>query len=386
LLSILSAYFLHRALSSGERKWSVGFVLCSVLNLYNHLFAFLVLAAQVVFMAGLWAEQFLARSRRPASTTDKGASSAPILDRGAALAFLVSLMVIALAYTPMVPHLLRGLSGAKGVASTGGEVAVAVSSLLQALDSWGLGSGLRILILAVPFALGVIASARGQRRQLWLACCWILVPFGTLLIVPAGHGFRPRYVLFMLPLYLILAASGLTAASEFASQRWSVSRQRTGSVVLPVLVGAVTVLSVPALWDYYQEDRADWRSVAALVAARISPGDVIVSPGPFPQIVLPRYEESLEGASFLIGGSDVFLSPSEERQGGAWFVGPAREKMQAIDLELVQAGKYVFKAVFEVDDERSARGRALKIAPVMYDDLWVLYAREGLQPEGVVPL
>jgi hypothetical protein len=144
------------------------------------------------------------------------------------------------------------------------------------------------------------------------------------------------------------------------------------------------LLSVPALWAYYGEERVDWRSVAALVAARISPGDVIVSPGPFPQIVMPRYEESLEGASFLIGGSEVFLSPDEERQGGVWFVGPAREKMQAIDLELAQAEEFVFKVVFEVDDESSARGRALKIAPVMYDDLWVLYVREGLQPEDVL--
>jgi hypothetical protein len=188
----------------------------------------------------------------------------------------------------------------------------------------------------------------------------------------------------MLPLYLNLAARGLRAASEFVSQRWSVPRHRPGAAVLAVLVGAITLLSVPALWAYYGEERVDWRSVAALVAARISPGDVIVSPGPFPQIVMPRYEESLEGASFLIGGSEVFLSPDEERQGGVWFVGPAREKMQAIDLELAQAEEFVFKVVFEVDDESSARGRALKIAPVMYDDLWVLYVREGLQPEEVL--
>jgi hypothetical protein len=386
LLSLLSVYFLYRGLSCGKRKWFVGFVICSVLNLYNHLFAFMVLAAQVVFVAGLWAAQALARLRTSRSSAVEEAGPVPILDRSAALAFLVSLMIMAMAYTPMAPHLLRGLSGAKGVGSTGGEAAFAPSFLMEALDSWGLGSGWRILLLAVPFALGVIASARGQCKQLWLACCWILVPFGALLVVPAGHGFRPRYVLFMLPLYLILAARGLSAASGFVSQRSSVPTPRSRAVVLAVLVGAITLLSVPALRAYYGEDRVDWRSVAALVAARISPGDVIVSPGPFPQIVMPRYEESLEGASFLIGGSEVFLSPDEERQGGVWFVGPAREKMQAIDLELAQAEEFVFKVVFEVDDESSARGRALKIAPVMYDDLWVLYVREGLQPEDVAEL
>jgi uncharacterized membrane protein len=251
LLSLLSAYFLYRGLYSGKRKWFVGFVLCSVLNLYNHLFAFLVLAAEVVFVVGLWAAEALARLRRSRSPAVEEAAPVPILDKSAALAFLVSLMIIALAYAPMVLHLLRGLSGAKGVGSTGGETAVAFSSLLQALDSWGLGSGWRILILAVPFALGAMASARGQCKQLWLACCWILVPFGALLVVPAGHGFRPRYVLFMLALYLILAARGLMAASEFVSQRFSVPRHRPGAALRAVLVGAITLLSVPALWAYY---------------------------------------------------------------------------------------------------------------------------------------
>ena len=386
LLSLLSVYFLYRGLSLGNRKWFLGFVLCSVLNLYNHLFAFLVLAALVVFVAGLWVAQALTRLRRSHSSAVGAGGPVPILHRRVALAFLVSLIVIVLAYAPMVPHLLRGLSGAKGVGSAGPNAVFAPSSLMAALDSWGLGSGWRILLLGVPFALGVIASAKGHSRQLWLACCWFLVPFGTLLIVPAGHGFRPRYVLFMLPLYLILAARGLKVVGDIVSQRFTVPRCRSGAVALSVLVGAITLLSLPALRAYYEEDRGDWRSVAALVAARILPGDVIVSPGPFPQVVLPRYEESLGGATFLIGGSEVFLSPEEELQGGVWFVGPAREKMQAIDLQLAQAEQYVFKVLFEVDDQSSARGRALKIAPVMYDDLWVLYVRDGLRPEDVADL
>jgi mannosyltransferase len=383
LLSVLSMYFLYQGLFSGKRKWFVAFVLCCVLNVYNHLFAFLVLAAQVVFVAGLWVGQTLARLRRSPSSASGEREQGPTIRKSAALAFIVSLTIIALAYAPMVPHLLRGLTGAKGLASTGGLPSLDLSLLTTSLDSWGLGSGWRILVLAVPFGLGVLASARGQWRQLWLACCWILVPFGVLLIVPAGHGFRPRYVLFMLPLYLILASRGLTAVSEFTSQRLSVPRLRAGAIVLAVLVGSVTLLSCPALGAYYGEDRADWRSAAALVAARVSPGDVIVSPGPFPQIVMPRYEKSLSGVTFLIGGSEVFLAPDVARRGGVWFVGPARDKMLAIDQELVQAEHFVFKAVFEVDDESSARGRALKIAPVMYDDLWVLYVREGLRPEDV---
>jgi mannosyltransferase len=373
VLSLLSLHFVYRYFSTGKKGWLAGFVLCSILNVYNHLFAFLVLAAEVVFVAGLWAGEAVARQRSAESRAER---AMPGLDRGAALAFLVSLIIIALAYMPMAPHLLRGVSGSKGLGGIGGGAGSSPSFLLQALDSWGLGSGWRILILLVPVAVGMVVSVRDRRGQLWLACSWILVPFALLAAVPAGHGFRPRYVLFMLPMYLILAARGLTAANGFVHQRLSVGGQRARIMGLAFLVGVIALASIPAIRAHYGEDRVDWRAAAALVAARISPGEVIVSPGPFPQVVMPRYEESLAEAVFLIGGSELFLSQDETSGGGVWFVGPAREKMRAIDEELAQAGVDVERISFEVDDDSTARGRALKIAPVMYDDLWVLYARE----------
>ena len=382
LLALLSVYFLWRGLRSRERKWFAGFALCSILNLYTHLFALLILGAEVVFVAGVWAGEAVANVRRARSSEGKASGSVQSLDRRVALAFVCSLAIIALAYVPMIPHLLRGLSGGKGLGGAAGELDAAVSVVLPALDSWGLGSGWRILILLIPFVLGVIASARDQREQLWLGICWIVVPFGVVLAVPARHGFRPRYVLFMLPVYLLFAARGLTAVDAWVARRLAAGGRRLSGLALAVLLGAVVAFSIPAVEAYYQEDRADWRAVATLVAGRIAAGDVIVSPGPFPQVVMPRYEEGLADATFLIGGSEVFLSPQEEREGGVWYVGPAREKMRAIDEELTEAVGSFFKTVVEVDDTSAARGRALKLAPVMYDDLWVLYVREDLQPEG----
>jgi 4-amino-4-deoxy-L-arabinose transferase-like glycosyltransferase len=375
-LSLLSLYLLYRSLSSRRQIWFAAFVLCSVLNLYTHLFAFLVLAAQVVFVVGLGVAQTLKESKRGRSRDTGGEDPLPTVDKRLALTVGLCLIVIAVVYAPMAPHLLRGLGGEKGL--SGGAARLDSSFLYHALDSWGLGSGWRILLLAVPVAIGIVASARSHWRQLWLVCCWILVPFVALIVVPAGHGFRPRYVLFMLPVYLLVAARGLTAVSDTVSERSAVRLQHARAVTLAALLGAVTLASIPALQAYYREDRADWRSVAALVASRFNAGDVIVSPGPFPQVVLPRYEGRLGREVFLIGGSEVILGQEEGQAGGVWFVGPAREKMRAIDEELVDAGVAREKAVFEVDGTSVARGRELKIAPVMYDDLWVIYVKQGL--------
>jgi len=387
-LSLLSAYFLYRAVLSRDRewKWFVGFVLCTALNLYNHLFAFFVLGAEMTFVAGLWVACTGMGMRDARHSRGEGKRRRVALDRKRVLAFVVSLTIIALAYTPMVPHLWRGLSGSKGLEGIGGGAGLAPSVAIQALDSWGLDSGWRVLVLFVPFAVGTVAAARSERAQLWLACCWILVPLGALTVLPAGHGFRPRYVLFMLPLYLLFAARGLTATVSFVSLWWAGSTRRLEIVGLAILLAGIGAVTFPVVGAYYEEDRANWRAVAALVAGRISPGDVVVSPGPFSQVVMPRYEESLKGATFLIGGSEVFLSTGTVQEGGVWFVGPARDKMGAIENELTEALGFFFNVVFEVNDESAARGRELKIAPVMYDDLWVIYVRQGLNGEGVAGL
>jgi mannosyltransferase len=384
LLSLLSAYFLYRAVLSTERKWYVGFAVCSILNLYNHLFAFFVLAAEVAFVAGLWAAGAVARARARQGAGGRERASEASLDGRGTLAFVSSLTIIALAYTPMLPHLWRGLGGAKGLGDVGSGLTLNTALVSQALDSWGLGSGWRILILLVPFLVGLIASARDGRRALWLGCCWLVVPLVILVVLPAGHNFRPRYVLFLLPMYLVFAARGLTAIVSFLGQRWAGPKWRSQAMGLGVLLAGIGVMSVPAVQGYYEEDRVHWRGVSALVAGLALPGDVIVSPGAFPQVVMPRYEESLEHAVFVIGGSEVFLSPQEERAPGVWFVGPAREKMQAVDAELSQALGSFFKVVFDVNDQTAARGRALKIAPVMYDDIWVIHVQEGQRPEDVI--
>jgi len=62
-LSLLSAYALYRGVVHRERAWLALFSVATVANLYNHLFAFLVLGAEVIFVVGLWAAN-LATARR----------------------------------------------------------------------------------------------------------------------------------------------------------------------------------------------------------------------------------------------------------------------------------------------------------------------------------
>jgi len=387
-LALLSVYFLYRTLSDNRRIWWIGFVACTVLNIYNHLFGLLVLLSQIVFVGGLWMGNSLIARRDYfpiAQLTVRSHEADCAHDKRKSLAALVSLAIIVVLYGPMIPHLLRGLTSRKGL---GGLVTPGISLtpsfLAQVLEAWGSGAGFALLVYLIPFTIGLAACVRTHRRELWLAFCWLVVPFTVLFIVPAKHGFRPRYVLFMLPLYLIFIARGLTALSDVVDS-WLEERgpQRTGGLMaLSLLV--LVLAGWPALHGYYAEERSDWKAVADMLQASFSAGEVIVSPGAFPQIVLPRYNENLEEATFLIGGSELFLSSDGYGDKGVWFIGPGREKMISIESDLRATTARLSKVALAVDPDSASRGVRLSIAPTMYSDLWVIYVRQGLDAEEVI--
>lgn len=388
LLSLLSLYCLWRALFDDGRVWWVGFVVCSVLNVYNHLFGLLVLLAEAFFVGGLWMGQaFAGRGSRfdEGRCLTRPCSFPERFVRRKRFAFLLSSSIIMLLYGPMIPHLVRGVTGQKGL---GGAVTRGLSEtptvLGQVFEAWGNGPGLTFLLFLAPFLIGLAACFRIHRRQLWMACCWLGLPLVLLLLVPARHGFRPRYILFMLPAYLIFVARGVTAGSKALGERWR-SLGAAGSIAcLASSVFVFALISVPVLREYYHEPRLDWKSAAALLDRSFSVGETVVSPGPFAQFALARYEPGVGEATFWIGGSELFLSSGEEGEKGVWFTGPGREAMKAAEAELRAATPLLFKVVFEVDADRAAQGIRLNIAPTMYSDLWVIYVRQGLDAEEVV--
>lgn len=388
LLSLLSLYCLWRALFDRGSRWWAGFVVCTLLNIYTHLLGLFVLASEIVFVGGLWITTVLIDRRRDtdaAGTSGRSEWCSYAFNKQKGLAFPVSLAIVALLYGPMIPHLVRGLSGRKGLGGVGTPgLSVTLSFLAQLLEGWGNGPGLTLLLFLIAFVIGVVACAKSRRTQLWLGFCWLVVPFAVLLLVPARHGFRPRYVLFMLPLYLLFVGRGLMSLQEGVSRWRKRAWARCGGVCLVLTCLVLAVASLPGLRGYYEESRSDWKAVAGLLETSFAAGEMIVSPGPFPQVVLPRYSEELAEATFLIGGSEVFLSSGRGEQRGIWFVGPGRETMDATERSLRGAVPLLYKVVFEVDAESASQGVRLNVAPTMYSDLWVLYVREGLGAEELI--
>ncbi|MBN1317293.1 MAG: glycosyltransferase family 39 protein, partial [Anaerolineales bacterium] len=123
-LSLLGCLFFYRGLTRRQWRWWVGFSLVTLINLYLHLTAILVLASEVVI-----AFFFLNRPRRTQ-----------------VLPVLASLMIILIGFSPMAPFLITGIQGPRGLGNiTEIEgLSITIEGFLSLFGGLGAGTGVSL--------------------------------------------------------------------------------------------------------------------------------------------------------------------------------------------------------------------------------------------------
>ena len=140
--------------------------------------------------------------------------------------------------------------------------------------------------LILLFAAGWLwRDHRSRLVSLGLLACWLLVPvvifFLLTLVRPM---YTARYLVFVLPAYLILLAAGAVAIA--GRSRW----------LAALLVAALLVLNVLGIWRQSRTPiKADFRSATAYVENKRSPGDLLIFQIPYGRFsfdyYLPRYRQ-----------------------------------------------------------------------------------------------
>lgn len=385
-LSLLSLFFLWRAMFQRDLKAWIGFTVATVLNLYTHLFALFVLASESLFSA-LWWLQELAASRRlrnAAARLSNEVKPPPrgLVSRGCIVGLAASLVIIVVAYAPMIPHIVGSLAGSKGIAGeteTPG-LELSLSFFKGLLTGWSMGSGVGLVVFLVLFTIGIFASLRNQRAQILLALLWIGVPFAVLFAVPMQHRFYPRYLVFILPMYLLIVGRGLKACDDFTAGLLGRiggekrARSWVGLTAGLILLGAA---SVSPLRGYFGERTSDWRGAAAFLGSTISSGEAVIVRRPEFGIALLHYDERLEHVELGVLRPRDSLPADLQYEQGIWFVGKEGRKNEMSRLEegIMSANPGpIFKMVFEGYGDHLLPGAGEQ----MFWDVWVLYVRSGL--------
>ena len=280
-LALLSLIFLLKALRQNRASFWAGFAICMILSLYTHYFAFLFLAAATAFGAAVLARDSLtiAHQDRPAAVSD--------LPRGhRALAkplvrFSASLALIALAYLPWLPTFQALISSQAASELPGVSLASAHSTLsyLREVLAAYAGVGGVVLLLYLGVVVAGLVTAGWQPSA--LALLWMGIPLGFFLLVRPDRPVQPRYLLFVLPLYLLVMARGVVSLTGILHHR--LRRSSLGRIGLLAAAAGFALLfaltSALSLRNYYSSPKEDWRSAASYLMENAPPGTVVLASG-----------------------------------------------------------------------------------------------------------
>jgi len=310
LFSLLALYWLYRAMSSpdlsGERtpvrrpdrstrvmdapdlsglprpdrstRYWLFSGLSAALALMTHYSAWLLLAAQAAVVA-VW---LLGRLR---------AGERGVVARLAPAAAVVGLALLLLA--PGAAEAIR----ANTAQAAGTTAAAPIGVWLRALWlEFGFFRPLPALALSLVAALGAVVLARRRPAAAALLAVSAVVPVLLIQALGITRFALPKYVIYLLPVYLLAAGVGVAAVVGWSSLivgRWSavggrrsaVSDERSSvggswSVVRglssAVLAAAILLVAWPSVREEYDFMVHDWRGAAAALGAP-APGDVVLT-------------------------------------------------------------------------------------------------------------
>ncbi|WP_165495119.1 glycosyltransferase family 39 protein [Actinomadura roseirufa] len=145
-----------------------------------------------------------------------------------------------------------------------------------ALYDFGLliaGSGVVLALLVAAVAAGLVG--RGQREAVALVVPWLLVPVAVAWTISQAHPvYHPRYVLYSVCAFALLAGMGLATAGSWVPARRAWVAPAATAVALVCLAAAVLPDHVAMRGPRSRPD--DLRGLATVLRRSARPGDAVV--------------------------------------------------------------------------------------------------------------
>lgn len=292
LLAILLLYGAIRAVDGPDaapraRGW-VLFVVAALAGLYTHYLFILPLAGAVLALALRLIQRATARAGGWARVR---AWWGPALV--SARSFLIALIAITALYLPWTPTVGSAFLGRQLTREAGHEteetVALTLDDAPRLLKDFSGDNGPGLVLMAALAVVGVAASTRPRRRAplFWFGLSLVL-PIAVMVLL-APRRLPAKYLIYVLPAYLLFVARGAVSVAAWASARLRVPR--LAYVPTLVLLALLAFLTLPNL-SYWNgrgaiftgkgwavvDDWRPWRAVAAMVTAGAAPGDLILFP------------------------------------------------------------------------------------------------------------
>lgn len=316
LFASMSLYFFYVAVHDNKRNSWVLYVISSTLAFYSHYYAVFVFIPQVLFY-------LLLHVAIPAYKK----KSISFRDVPALKGFLVAMAALFISTLPlMVPFITQAVLRTSGTPTWGiGQSASFLPTMLVEFSTRVPSSSVFFILL---FITGLVVAAIRQKEQCAYLGLYLFIPLVVSYILAASMPFSPRYLLFLLPAYLILVSRGITGiASWFSpSKKIKVSSVKNGTrnIIMLSFVLLLFILTVPLLSQYYTSaQKEDWRSTAVYLSGLTQDGDAVVPlPNYMRQPLVYYYSNSTDNTILVTGyDNDVqSVSSLSDQYQRCWFL------------------------------------------------------------------
>jgi 4-amino-4-deoxy-L-arabinose transferase-like glycosyltransferase len=311
LFACLSLLLLLMALGRRRWFWWAAYALASTLLLYTHFFGWFVVGAEVVFALIV--------------LLYKTATDRQLDPRLPGLG--LSLAAIAMLYLPLAPALSTlwqqhgpGKASLQGAGLYSFQLAPwFFKGMLTVFGGRATGWGL--WLYGISLLLGFVSLAVHEKwHVLLLAVLWLAVPLVGLTAVSSQHFFDFRYLIFILPLFLLVTAEGVCWVASLLLRAARIpSRQAQPVLALGLACLLFLPANSPALKVYHRSEKENWRNIARFIRENLQPDEAIYVSPQFWANPLLFYQPSLE--PYVVGGTSVnvkYLAQAAEQHAGLW--------------------------------------------------------------------
>ncbi|MDP3981089.1 MAG: glycosyltransferase family 39 protein [Chlamydiota bacterium] len=267
--SLFSLYFLYGILFEKKAKKSdwIGFTCFSVLNFHTHSFAILVLGVEMMGGALILGARLLYREKRKSA-----------LIHASLLWLCLGVIAVLAAPELLKPHNLifqhqHGLVIAPGVRFD-------PKFFMGIIDHFSANSWFFTKIYMGLFIAGLLINLFRKPSLFLIFILWICVPFLALFHFKASHFFNIRYIVFILPVYLLVIATGISELFQVLQKGLARIHPACRSIKVVLILSIIFMgFIIRDNWAIYQAsfvyEKDNWRAAGAYLNDHVQDGDLV---------------------------------------------------------------------------------------------------------------
>ncbi|MFH0798826.1 MAG: glycosyltransferase family 39 protein [Pseudomonadota bacterium] len=285
-LSLLSFYFFVRAIQQNQRRHWLAYVFFTAINLFTHIFCLILPLTQLIYLV------FFYKGNKK--------KIAPY----AILTLLTCLLIMFVIHNSYLMAMTANVRAARDIHF--------MPSVLAGLSSGH--PSLPLGYISIPLFLAILCkpiyrAIRERQTESILLIVHFAIPFFTIAALSMlSTKIFIRYVIFLLPFYLMLVAMAISSIKTVMLGR--------------ALVILIILLNVVQLHHHYRYEEEPWREVGRFLEQRTAPDDAIVVIPGYYWIALDYYYKGGNEKLGLITGAGGNLDSIERlhRKKNVWLI------------------------------------------------------------------